>query len=95
MASVTPEEVKGLISNRWLTTILLKTLNINDIVTKMDAKGIECRRLWNPMHAQPYYCKYPSYVNGFSEELFNTGLCLPSGKLGDVTTVCNDLLKSS
>lgn len=45
----------------------------------LDAKGIETRPLWKPMHLQPVYKDAPSYVNGVSESLFRCGLCLPSG----------------
>jgi dTDP-4-amino-4,6-dideoxygalactose transaminase len=31
------------------------------------------------MHTQPIFMKYPRYVNGVSEKLFEKGLCLPSG----------------
>ena len=31
------------------------------------------------MHLQPVYADAPAYVNGVSERLFKTGLCLPSG----------------
>ena len=39
------------------------------------------------MHKQPVYKDAPAYVNGVSEGLFKTGLCLPSGPLvsdGDI-----------
>jgi dTDP-4-amino-4,6-dideoxygalactose transaminase len=45
----------------------------------LDAAGIESRPLWKPMHLQPVYESAPAYINGVSEELFKTGLCLPSG----------------
>ena len=31
------------------------------------------------MHCQPVFASAPAYVNGVSERLFATGLCLPSG----------------
>ena len=31
------------------------------------------------MHLQPVFQKYPAYTNGISEDLFERGLCLPSG----------------
>lgn len=46
---------------------------------RLDAKGIETRPLWKPMHLQPVYKDAPAYVNGVSESLFKCGLCLPSG----------------
>ena len=31
------------------------------------------------MHLQPIFACHPSYLNGVSENLFEKGLCLPSG----------------
>ena len=31
------------------------------------------------MHKQPIFEKYPAFTNGVSENLFEKGLCLPSG----------------
>lgn len=45
----------------------------------LDKANIESRPLWKPMHLQPVYKNVPSYVNGVSESLFKTGLCLLSG----------------
>ena len=45
----------------------------------LEKENIESRPLWKPMHMQPIFSKYPSYVNGVSEDLFQKGLCLPSG----------------
>ena len=42
-------------------------------------KNIETRPIWKPMHLQPVFKKYPSYTNGVSTNLFDRGLCLPSG----------------
>ena len=42
-------------------------------------ENIESRPLWKPMHLQPVFANAPRLVNGVSEELFNNGLCLPSG----------------
>ena len=53
--------------------------NVEAMRVALDAAGIESRPLWKPMHTQPVYVEHPSYTNGVSEELFKTGLCLPSG----------------
>ena len=45
----------------------------------LEKENIETRPLWKPMHMQPVFSKYLSFVNGNSEEFFNRGLCLPSG----------------
>lgn len=53
--------------------------NVEAMRIALDAAGIESRPLWKPMHCQPVYKDAPAYVNGVSEALFKTGLCLPSG----------------
>lgn len=68
-------------SNYWLTAILLKNENLTpvQICDEMNAKGIECRPLWNPMHLQPLFADVPYYGSGVSDKLFAEGICLPSG----------------
>ena len=53
--------------------------NVEAMRLALDAAGIESRPLWKPMHLQPVYAEAPAHVNGISEDLFKTGLCLPSG----------------
>ncbi|MDE6478913.1 MAG: DegT/DnrJ/EryC1/StrS family aminotransferase [Muribaculaceae bacterium] len=53
--------------------------NVEAIRLGLSALGIETRPLWKPMHKQPVFSGFPSYVNGVSEDLFHRGLCLPSG----------------
>lgn len=60
-------------------------------MARMQLESIECRRLWNPMHLQPYYQKYPTFVNSYAEKLFQEGLCLPSGNLADAADVSSVL----
>ena len=67
-------------SNFWLTTILFKQeFDTEAFCLKLDKAGIEARPLWKPMHLQPVYKNAPAYVNGISEKLYKTGICLPSG----------------
>jgi dTDP-4-amino-4,6-dideoxygalactose transaminase len=70
-------------SNHWLTTILIdpqKTgINHSALQIALENENIETRPLWKPMHLQPVFAKYPSYLNGISDDLFSKGLCLPSG----------------
>lgn len=78
------EELVGYFSNRWLTCILVdpvknKGLTREVIRLAMDAENIETRPLWKPMHQQPVFASAKSYLNGFSDNLFENGLCLPSG----------------
>ena len=70
-------------SNRWLTTILVdpeKTgISCWDLQAECEKENIETRPLWKPMHMQPVFSSCPAYLNGISAELFQKGLCLPSG----------------
>ncbi|HWA33074.1 MAG TPA: DegT/DnrJ/EryC1/StrS family aminotransferase, partial [Cyclobacteriaceae bacterium] len=50
-----------------------------DVIESLEKLNIESRPLWKPMHLQPVFKDAPAYVNGVSESLFNTGVCLPSG----------------
>jgi pentatricopeptide repeat protein len=45
----------------------------------LEKENIETRPLWKPMHLQPIFESYPYYGNKVAEDLFNRGLCLPSG----------------
>jgi dTDP-4-amino-4,6-dideoxygalactose transaminase len=74
------DEQEGSVSNRWLTTIVLESFTAREqIRLALEKENIESRPLWKPMHLQPVFKSYPAYVNGASERLFETGLCLPSG----------------
>jgi dTDP-4-amino-4,6-dideoxygalactose transaminase len=70
-------------SNHWLTTVLIDSqksgASRQAIQNKLEENNIESRPLWKPMHLQPVFMKYPAYLNGLSEQLFESGLCLPSG----------------
>ena len=70
-------------SNRWLTTILIDPeitgCNREDVRIALEKENIETRPLWKPMHLQPVFRDCLAFVNGTSEDLFNKGLCLPSG----------------
>lgn len=73
-------EPAGFFSNRWLSCILTPTYEIRETIRlALLEEDIESRPLWKPMHCQPIFEKFPNYVNGISEELFQRGLCLPSG----------------
>jgi len=76
------KELPGFYSNRWLTTIVLKAGSVikrEDLRFHLLKDNIESRPLWKPMHLQPVFKQYQSFQNGISEDLFNRGLCLPSG----------------
>jgi dTDP-4-amino-4,6-dideoxygalactose transaminase len=76
-------EPEGHFSNYWLTSIIVNmsthSVTPEKIRLALELDNIETRPLWKPMHLQPVFTSYPAYLNGVSEQLFNSGLCLPSG----------------
>ena len=75
-----PKEEEGHFSNRWLTCIELNSPELkNRIYLALAKENIESRPLWKPMHLQPVFERCDRLSNGISEDLFNRGLCLPSG----------------
>ncbi len=73
-------------SNHWLTCIQVnsaktKDLTREDIRLALEKENIESRPLWKPMHQQPVFKDCPYYGTGVSDELFENGLCLPSGSI--------------
>lgn len=86
-------------ANYWLCTILIDKnvtgYDYEELRQALDAKGIETRPLWKPMHLQPVYKNNPCYVDGTSERLFGMGLCLPAGPCvtdDDVRYIVDEIL---
>lgn len=78
------EEPEGCFSNRWLTCVVVEpsrnnNLSRDDIRLALEARNIESRPLWKPLHQQPVFNFCKKYLNGVSDKLFDAGLCLPSG----------------
>lgn len=74
------QEPEGHFSNRWLSCILLDSKQTREgLRLALEKENIESRPLWKPMHQQPIFKDAPNYLNGVSDELFEKGLCLPSG----------------
>ncbi|GAB3930251.1 DegT/DnrJ/EryC1/StrS family aminotransferase [Larkinella terrae] len=71
-------------SNRWLTCITIDPA-LSDGLTReairlaLAEQRIEARPLWKPMHRQPVFAGSPYYGSGIADQLFENGLCLPSG----------------
>jgi dTDP-4-amino-4,6-dideoxygalactose transaminase len=71
-------------SNHWLSALVIAPSACNgktreDLRLAFEAEHIESRPLWKPMHLQPVFEKYPYFGGSISEQLFENGLCLPSG----------------
>ncbi|RRN76598.1 hypothetical protein EIM50_23880, partial [Pseudoxanthomonas sp. SGD-10] len=75
--------VEGMYSNRWLSVIQIDSevagVSYKDLMAVLLKDNIESRPVWKPMHLQPVFKDCPYYGNQVAEELFNNGLCLPSG----------------
>ena len=75
-------------SNYWLTTILLDRDRFPEpeiMRQKLEEYNIESRALWKPLHLQPVFKEMGCNVYGgkVCEDLFASGLCLPSGTAMD------------
>jgi dTDP-4-amino-4,6-dideoxygalactose transaminase len=71
-------------ANYWLSAITIDANQTKGITREtlrlaLEAENIESRPLWKPMHLQPIFSSYPYYGGTIAEELFENGLCLPSG----------------
>ncbi|MBI6117329.1 DegT/DnrJ/EryC1/StrS family aminotransferase [Salegentibacter maritimus] len=71
-------------SNHWLSVVSIdkeKTGGIGreDLRLHLETLNIESRPLWKPMHLQPVFRNAAFYGDGIAENLFENGLCLPSG----------------
>lgn len=70
-------------SNFWLTCIVVDAAKFGatseQIRLYLAAEDIESRPLWKPMHLQPVYQNEPYIGGSVAKDLFENGLCLPSG----------------
>lgn len=62
-----------------LTTDCQPNDNVEALRVFLNAKQIESRPVWKPMHKQPVYAGTPVYTNGVEETIFKTSICLPAG----------------
>jgi len=67
----------------WLTCITIDPavtgVDREQVRLALEAADIESRPTWKPMHLQPVFAEAPAFVDGTSAEIFERGLCLPSG----------------
>jgi dTDP-4-amino-4,6-dideoxygalactose transaminase len=80
--SFMPEAEYGL-GNRWLTCVLIEPNDFGatreDVRLALEAENIESRPIWKPMHMQPVFKECRIRGGKVAEEIFDNGLCLPSG----------------
>lgn len=70
-------------STFWLTCLTIDPevtgLDREQVRLHLESLDIEARPVWKPMHLQPVFQQYQVYGGEVSEQLFENGLCLPSG----------------
>ena len=70
-------------SNRWLTCLTIDPsvagTDREKVRLALDRENIEARPVWKPLHAQPLFAQAPRFGGQVAEDLFEHGLCLPSG----------------
>lgn len=76
-------EVRGHRPNCWLTCVLLDEdrlgIGVEEVRKHLESHNIEARPVWKPMHMQPVYRGCRVVGGGVASDLFERGLCLPSG----------------
>jgi dTDP-4-amino-4,6-dideoxygalactose transaminase len=68
---------------RWLTTVTIDPERFGAdreaVRLALERENIEARPVWKPMHLQPVFAGFERRGGRVAEELFQNGLCLPSG----------------
>ncbi len=82
---VEPHSTLPIEPNYWLTCLLVHPdqtgYTRDELSAALSAGDVESRPLWKPMHLQPVFSNAPSYTNGVSHQVFECGLCIPSGPM--------------
>ena len=74
------EPNENFISNHWLNIIQLTSFEQREALRlHLEQHNIESRPVWKPMHLQPLFDNYLYFGDGLADQLFENGLCLPSG----------------
>jgi dTDP-4-amino-4,6-dideoxygalactose transaminase len=68
---------------RWLTCLTIDPAKFGvdreTVRLALESENIEARPVWKPMHLQPVFKSFSRIGGNVAEDLFNKGLCLPSG----------------
>jgi pyridoxal phosphate-dependent aminotransferase EpsN len=88
-------------SNRWLTCVTIDPTEFRasreDVRLALEEENIESRPVWKPLHMQPFFSAYRHHGGQVAEQLFEHGLCLPSGSsmtTDDLDHVCRIVWKT-
>ncbi len=81
--------------NYWLTCMTIRPeafgATREDVRRALEAENIEARPVWKPLHLQPVFAGCRACGGAVAEEIFEFGLCLPSGSsltLEDLDRIC-------
>ena len=76
-------ELENSRSTRWLTVMTIDPVDFGasreDVRVALEDENIEARPAWKPMHLQPVFAHCKMYGGPVCEQIFEHGLCLPSG----------------
>lgn len=76
------------VPNYWLSVLTIMkdyTVTTEQILFQLEKENIEARPVWKPMHMQilfenyKFFSHYNDNTSSASQELFESGICLPSG----------------
>lgn len=69
--------------NYWLTCLTIDPevsgCSRDGVIGALEAADIEARPIWKPLHLQPVFARNQTFGGAVAEDLFQRGLCLPSG----------------
>jgi dTDP-4-amino-4,6-dideoxygalactose transaminase len=72
-------------SSRWLSVMLVDPKRFGasreQVRLALEAVEVESRPVWKPLHLQPAFRGAPFHGPGIAGDLFDRGLCLPSGAM--------------
>ncbi|TXD56680.1 aminotransferase class I/II-fold pyridoxal phosphate-dependent enzyme [Polaribacter sp. IC066] len=95
--TVFKEPTSAFFSNHWLSAIVIDEqitgFSREELRLSLEKANIESRPLWKPMHLQPVFKDCSYFGATVSEDLFQSGLCLPSGS--NLTTYDLDRIKEA
>jgi dTDP-4-amino-4,6-dideoxygalactose transaminase len=70
-------------STHWLTCLTIDSskspVSREDVRLALEKEDIESRPIWKPLHLQPVFGQAEYHGRGVSDQIFERGLCVPSG----------------
>jgi dTDP-4-amino-4,6-dideoxygalactose transaminase len=87
--------------NGWLTTVRFNQSILPGAPTRireaLETQNIESRPIWKPMHQQPVFASAESVITGVADQIFEDGLCIPSGTSminAEIDRVIDEIVKA-